>query len=436
MNAGRREIAPFSMSSRQNQPRFSILPLIGEFAYHLGSQAHAALRPKFDAKIKETREKLKILRLLHSGAAKALKMQGFRWELRRSGELKLGLWRKRFNKTKKASPKRLVLIPGFGDTPLSWLGVLALLWPVLKGNYDEVVIVDFPGFSGFLGGEKGFHSMDLLRDAINDTLDTLSPHTILGHSLGGYLAAQYAVACGKSERPKTVVDPTAVPSQVKRSKKEASLAQVILVDPSGVFEDDSVREKWMEHFRIAVKEGLHILKPMIFTREPALFKIFEKEVSEFILHDDIAQFIGSVNSTHALGQGLDQVKAKVWLVWGEKDGLIPADNAKLWLKHFSQAVSQAEGQAQEEFKGEFKEELQEEVVGNPAPAAPAAEEANLSGSAAQASMGVDAKAIVLKGLGHSPHIEGPAVTAAVLGQILAGREPHRMGSRWWSKLEA
>src|SRR4051812_45546883 len=71
---------------------------------------------------------------------------GYRLDLRHQGDLKLGLWRKQLRKTassagasKSATPRRLVVLPGFGDTPLSWMGVLALLQPVLRRRFDEVV---------------------------------------------------------------------------------------------------------------------------------------------------------------------------------------------------------------------------------------------------------------------------------------------------------
>src|SRR5437016_1196780 len=101
---------------------------------------------------------------LHFIAKGVLKTAGFRWEIRRSGDMKLGYWRKslRVRNSKSPYPKRFVLIPGFGDTPLSWHLVITLLLPVLKRNFDEIVLLDFPGFGGFLSREKSFPSMDFM----------------------------------------------------------------------------------------------------------------------------------------------------------------------------------------------------------------------------------------------------------------------------------
>src|SRR5437868_6655235 len=116
---------------------------------------------------------MKLLRGVHFIAHHALRAAGFRWELRRTGDLKIGLWRKSWKKN--GAPKRLILVPGFGDTPLTWLPIVASLTPLLKRRYDELVIFDFPGFSGFLSNEKFFHSIDLLRDAVGDIFDSLKP---------------------------------------------------------------------------------------------------------------------------------------------------------------------------------------------------------------------------------------------------------------------
>src|SRR4051812_5776338 len=71
---------------------------------------------------------------------------GYQWEPRRSGEIKLGYWKKslRSKDQRKSYPKRFVLIPGFGDSPLSWYSTISLLTPVLKGRYDEILLFDFP----------------------------------------------------------------------------------------------------------------------------------------------------------------------------------------------------------------------------------------------------------------------------------------------------
>src|SRR5690348_3378109 len=86
------------------------------------------------------------LRTLHWVAKAVYRAQGYRWEIRRNGEIKLGYWRKTLRKKDQRSPypKRFVLVPGFGDTQLSWYWVVLLLQPVLARHYDELILLDFP----------------------------------------------------------------------------------------------------------------------------------------------------------------------------------------------------------------------------------------------------------------------------------------------------
>lgn len=77
---------------------------------------------------------------------------------------------------------------------------------------------------------------------------------------------------------------------------------------------------------------------------------------------------------------LSAIKAPVWLIWGENDTLLPKSHLSIWLKGLS---------------------------------------------------GARARGYLIPGAGHSPHVERPFVTAALLTQILFGREPHNLGARWW-----
>src|SRR5690348_14855807 len=115
------------------------------------------------------------LKGLQWSVGRAMRRAGYRWEIRRGGELKLGLWRKtwRTGASSGSSPRRLVLIAGFGDSPLSWMFVLLLLRPAVRRSFDEVVLVDFPGFPGFLSREPACPSMELLKNTLFDVLDSL-----------------------------------------------------------------------------------------------------------------------------------------------------------------------------------------------------------------------------------------------------------------------
>lgn len=128
---------------------------------------------------------------------------GYRREVRRMGELHLGYWRKTLKLKDQRSPypKRFVLIPGFKDAPLAGYLVTRLLSPLFQKRFDEVIVFDFPNFELQSSSEKSFPSLELMTRVVNDTLDSLKPHTLAGYSTGGRLIAQYASLCGSGDRP-------------------------------------------------------------------------------------------------------------------------------------------------------------------------------------------------------------------------------------------
>jgi pimeloyl-ACP methyl ester carboxylesterase len=329
-----------------------------------------------------------MVRNLRWAAHHLFKAIGYRFEVRRSGELKIGLWRKTLNSAaQKKHPRRFVLIPGFGDSPLSWLGVLSLLQPVLKKNYDEIVLLDFPGFQGFLAHERPFHSMDLLVGKLFEVLDSLKPDTLLGHSLGGWLAGRYAVDCGTGERPVMVT----AEGQAARSKTYTGPRLLVLANPSGVFGDESLKKAWSERMAQVIDSGgFHLLRPHIFGKEPFWFKYLFPEFCKFSMHEDTLNFMKSVRDDHIIEEMAHRIRARVWLLWGDSDTLTPTVFFKGWLNRLS-----PETQAQ---------------------------------------------AVLLKGIGHSPHVESPALTALVLSQILTGEKPalfsfsipQKLTDRWWA----
>ena len=323
--------------------------------------------------LKLRKQDITILHGIHWVARGILQSQDYKWELRRTGETKLGYWRKTLRKrnSRSAYPKRFVLIPGFGDTPLSWQGVITLLTPVLKLHFDEVILFDFPGFGGFLSRERSFPSLDLMMTSLNDTLDSLKPHTILGHSLGGWLAAHYASLCGEGVRP------TANKLNYSGPKK------VLLANPSGIFPSLEVRNVWENIFRDAMVEGFKSIGPHLFAKKPFWFGLLSTHFNEFLSKDDILQFMKSFREDHCLDRAVEKIQSDVWLIWGEKDTLVPASCAPAWLQHLSHSRKNQH------------------------------------------------HSVLIKDAGHSPHLEKPAVTAAVIGQILYEKTPHRYGRRWW-----
>ena len=226
---------------------------------------------------------------------------------------------------KKESPKRLVIIPGFGDTPLSWSSVLFFLRSTLMREYDEVVVIDFPGFRGYLSRSRCIPTMDLLISMVHGVLDSLKPHTVLGHSLGGWLSSHYAVQCGKGERPSL------------KNPSYGGPQKLILVSPSGVCGSAEEWNQWKNLFERVTKGEMNF-RSYLFAKEPFWFKWISPEFIGFMTREDIVQFVKSFREDHAVEKDLGSIESHVWLVWGEKDKLIPSR----WASHWAERIQKRE----------------------------------------------------------------------------------------------
>lgn len=343
--------------------------------------------------LEEAPNALEWVHLLAKGYYKGL---GYKWELREFGDLKIGFWKKVLRKkdSRKAYPKRFVLMPGFGDTPISWQTVISLLSKPLRENYDEVILFDFPGFGGFLTREKAFPNVDLMISAVSDVLDSLKPHTVMGHSLGGYLASTYASLCGKGTRP------------TSNRLNYAGPQLLILANPSGIYPD----EETTRHFETMIKKfvqagnpelktlerngdfsatlpesGFTHLRPRLFAKEPKWFFLFASHFNRFLAREDIHQFVNSAKDEHALYDFAGHIEARTFILWGEKDTLVPASCVERWLACLK--------------------------TNETAPP----------------------MAVLMRDSGHSPHLENPLGTTKALREMIVGKSFPRTSKHWWTE---
>ncbi len=331
------------------------------------------------------------VRALHALVRARLIGAGFKWETRRTGDLQIGLWRKSLAPKSKAKTlpapsahekvKRIVWIPTLGDSPLSWFPVLMLLKTFLRGKrgkYDELVVVDYPGFSGFLAKEPAFHSLDLLFENTFDVFDSLKPHTLVGHGLGGWLAARYAVYWGQGGRKKT--------------RGYDGPKKIIVVDPGGVFRDASRR--WMLP-QMSLQENLQgsadqrtdesrsvAFRRKMFKREPRWLKFLTGDLDRCLGTPEIQKLGESVRLEHLLDRKLDSLRCPAVVIWGENDEVVPCAALGTWLEELAQ------------------------------------------------SEGFGSYGVVLHGCGHSPHLEKPLMLTRVLSSALKGQRLASRAGKW------
>jgi pimeloyl-ACP methyl ester carboxylesterase len=163
--------------------------------------------------------------------------------------------------------------------------------------------------------------------------------------------------------------------------------RVVLLNASGFFENEQARKLWEDKFRRVMDDGFEQLRPHLFAREPIWFRWVASEFAHFATKEDIVEFMKSVREDHYLETLVPKIRAHVWLVWGEEDTLNPPACAPRWLESLSEAPG--------------------------------------------------ASVVLLRGTGHSPQVEKPAVITAVLAQILRKDSvSQRLGERWWRLLQA
>jgi len=237
-----------------------------------------------------------------------LKKLGFKFELRRRGELSLALWRLKFKKV--PNPKRLVLIPGFGDSPLGWLGVLVLLWPRLRQEYDEVVLFDFPGFGGLYFDQPAFSRIDDLFDHCIDVINSLTPHTLVGHSLGGWIASTYSVHCEAKFKPK----------------------KLVLISPPSVMDGEHSEQEWKSRFDLALAGKYREFSAHVFNKAPWYARISASQMKHFFNKPEIREFMKSIRQDHLHTEELKNLPAETYLLWGVDDQINFYKWSKEWIR--------------------------------------------------------------------------------------------------------
>lgn len=249
-----------------------------------------------------------IIHYSHLGALKLFKKVGFKFEVRHFGESRLGLLRWSLRKVPAGfTPRRLVMVPGFGDTPLSWVTLLVGMQPALKRKVDEVLILDYPGYSGFLHNETAIDSMEELLRCFNEVMDSLKPEIIIGHSLGGWLAGDYAT-------------------------RAPGLKELILMDAGGVVGTDAEKEGYRALFTKAVKDGPKDLMPHSFYKKPIWLPFVMNEFFHFLKSPENVNFVNSFDEKFILNDRVHQIRAKTTVLWGDHDAITPKAWLDRWLE--------------------------------------------------------------------------------------------------------
>lgn len=250
--------------------------------------------------------------LFHQVLRQAFERNGFQFEVVNQGDASFHLIRKRYREPVKDSlqaVRRLILVPGFGDTPGSWIPSFVFSRSELSKHFDEVIILDFPGYLGFLSTSSMVPSMAVLLSVMKTVCEANPPTVLAGHSLGGWLAAKTAQ---ELNRP---------------------IEHLIVVSPSGLTPENE-RQAFGDLIVNSQSVPLADLISRVIHNPKKYHHLLSDDFKTFYAKPEIREFVESVKPDQFVNP-LKQFRAKkVSVVWGENDQFVPAHWLRHWVEHF------------------------------------------------------------------------------------------------------
>jgi len=235
----------------------------------------------------------------------------------------------------------LVLLHGLGTSSSTWVRILPSL--ELKSN---IVALDLPGFGlSTINAGSRFADIHELQESIVEFIRQRVPGPIilLGHSLGGWLAAKYAV------------------------EHAENINHLVLADSAGILCEETMEQG--NAFQVESVGDLIRLLDVIWFRYPWYFKPFYPAVLNDMRKRQVAEFVRSIHADDFLNDILGKLTMSVSIIWGKEDKLISMKsvdimkqslpNARVYLIDQCGHVPQLE--QPKNFAGIIRQALEEEM---------------------------------------------------------------------------
>jgi pimeloyl-ACP methyl ester carboxylesterase len=240
-----------------------------------------------------------------------------------------------------------------------------LLFPWILRHFDEMAICEFPGYAGKLLGHRPLSSSSELSFELRLLQKSIRPTHLVGHSMGGAMAAFLATDSALSQE------------QAARTSSPG-LKQLILMNPAGLYPSRAAQAKIEGLFLRAHQQGhLDGLRDKFFFKEPPGFRWSIPAVKKFVSAPEIRMLLEEgkkpIPAHDDLNHRLKHLTVPTHILWGKDDQLIPSRFFKLW-----------------------KEKIPKDSL--------------RSGTQ-------------ILNCGHAPQTERPAITAALLYELLINQKP-------------
>ena len=202
----------------------------------------------------------------------------------------------------------LLLLHGLGTSSSTWFH----LYPFLIKEHS-VVALDLPGF-GFSTVSNGrrFLFIDEHRTTLERFVDRLGldAFTLVGHSLGGWIATKYAAA-----HPQRV-------------------SHLVLINTAGVYVDGV--DELLRAFDVRTTDDMQRLVDTMWYRYPWYFKLFLPAFRSELVRRSVPEFVRSIRREDFFDGELQRLTMPAHLLWGIKDRLISTQTIRVLKEQLPQ----------------------------------------------------------------------------------------------------
>ena len=224
--------------------------------------------------------------------------------------IKLNDLKIRYFEAGKDNPNHILFIHGLGSAADRWLDI-----PEKLSESYHTIAIDLPGFGFSDKSDKLTYTIPEFRKIIlnfmNKTKINDGKTTIVGHSLGGYIAAEIAI------------------------EEKQMVEKLVLIDSSGMLNSPtSILEQYLKAALNPTKESVRkTFEKMVTDPKRVPEKLVESFIERINLKNAKYAFESTLANSTSTQIGLlrlKTIKAPTLILWGEVDNVIPCEHSKIF----------------------------------------------------------------------------------------------------------
>ncbi len=205
----------------------------------------------------------------------------------------------------------ILLIHGLGGSSESWINNIDVL-----GRYFHVFAPDLIGF-GHSEKPEIRYTMKIFANFLANFLDTIGIRktNVIGSSLGGQIAAEFAIAYPNKVEKLVLISPAGIPPKSFKGTKEL--------------------KRYVKMFDAKSLEDIRKAVTPVDSDRSAITDQYVKSVYQYTMMEGAKQaFMSSLAgsaSAPRLASRLNSIRAKTLVIWGKDDRLIPVKYCEAFI---------------------------------------------------------------------------------------------------------